>query len=183
MAKSYNFTAKRYNLISYNSITTNTAGNTSLKTLHGESISCQQKRKVKEVIRDFKEANLTFPVSEADFILREWNFTVDQEKKKKIIEAKKHGLPPPSPKKKNLTVEITSPSIIYAPLTIKTVTSQANAPIVTETAGLPLSNIELNTPVTNNIVNLSSTTSEVNTPAATEIAVETPGKKRKGKRE
>ncbi|CAB5198602.1 uncharacterized protein OCT59_019327 [Rhizophagus irregularis] len=81
------------------------------------------------------------------------------------------------------SVEITSPSIIYAPLTTKTVTSQANAPIVTETAGLPLSNIELNTPVTNNIVNLSSTTSEVNTPAATEIAVETPGKKRKGKRE
>ncbi|CAG8678913.1 3548_t:CDS:2 [Rhizophagus irregularis] len=73
------------------------------------------------------------------------------------------------------SVEITSPSIIYAPLTTKTVTSQANAPIVTETAGLPLSNIELNTPVTNNIVNLSSTTSEVNTPAATEIAVETPG--------
>ncbi|PKY56373.1 hypothetical protein RhiirA4_476628 [Rhizophagus irregularis] len=48
------------------------AGNTSFKILHGESISRQQKRKVKEVIRDFKEANLTFPVSEADFILREW---------------------------------------------------------------------------------------------------------------
>jgi hypothetical protein len=32
------------------------------------------------------------------------------------------------------------------------VTSQANAPIVTETAGLPISNIELNTSVTTNIV-------------------------------
>ncbi|CAB4471498.1 unnamed protein product [Rhizophagus irregularis] len=163
MAKSYNFTAKRYNLI------------TLLQLIRQATLVSR--------LYMFKEANLTFPVSEADFILREWNFTVDQEKKKKIIEAKKHGLPPPSPKKKNLTVEITSPSIIYAPLTTKTVTSQANAPIVTETAGLPLSNIELNTPVTNNIVNLSSTTSEVNTPAATEIAVETPGKKRKGKRE
>ncbi|CAB4411713.1 unnamed protein product [Rhizophagus irregularis] len=58
----------------------------------------------------------------------------------------------PPPRSIVLTVEITSPSIIYAPLTTKTVTSQANAPIVTETAGLPLSNIELNTSVTNNIV-------------------------------
>ncbi|RIB06186.1 hypothetical protein C2G38_2217752 [Gigaspora rosea] len=52
--------------------------------------------KAKEVIKEFNEANPTFPVSEADFILRDWlasycNSMVDQEKKKQIANAKAKG--------------------------------------------------------------------------------------------
>ncbi|CAG8739179.1 15267_t:CDS:2, partial [Rhizophagus irregularis] len=73
----------------------------------GEPMSHQQKGIVEEIIKDFKEANPTFPVSEANFIFREWlalycNSTVDQAKKKKIADAKEHGLPLPQPKKKNI---------------------------------------------------------------------------------
>nr|CAG8600212.1 263_t:CDS:2 [Entrophospora candida] len=73
----------------------------------GNPISRQPKGRAGEVIKDFKEANSTFPISEADFILHEWltsycNSTVDQAKKKKIAEAKEQGLPPPLPKKKNV---------------------------------------------------------------------------------
>ncbi|CAG8717602.1 3393_t:CDS:2, partial [Cetraspora pellucida] len=40
--------------------------------LRGEPLSRQPKGKAKEVIKEFNEANPTFPVSEADFILRDW---------------------------------------------------------------------------------------------------------------
>ncbi|RIB20720.1 hypothetical protein C2G38_2178539 [Gigaspora rosea] len=40
--------------------------------LCGEPLSRQTKGKAKEVIKEFNEANPTFPVSEADFILRNW---------------------------------------------------------------------------------------------------------------
>ncbi|GBC29116.2 Sel1 repeat protein [Rhizophagus irregularis DAOM 181602=DAOM 197198] len=171
----------------------------------GESVSRQQKGKVEEVIRDFKEANPTFPVSEADFILREWlalycNSMVDQAKKKKIAEAKKHGLPPPPPKRKNVqppkkhnsmdnnrttTTEssqdserVTPPSSTSSTDAPLAITPQVNAPTATETMVFTFSTNESNAPVVTNI----SSTSEVNIPATTEFAVETPGKKGRGKR-
>ncbi|PKB98239.1 hypothetical protein RhiirA5_384077 [Rhizophagus irregularis] len=174
----------------------------------GESVSRQQKGKVEEVIRDFKEANPTFPVSEADFILREWlalycNSMVDQAKKKKIAEAKKHGLPPPPLKRKNVqppkkhnsmdnnrttttessqdsesTSRVTPPSSTSSTDAPLAITPQVNAPTATETMVFTFSTNESNAPVVTNI----SSTSEVNIPATTEFAVETPGKKGRGKR-
>ncbi|CAB4381201.1 unnamed protein product [Rhizophagus irregularis] len=167
----------------------------------GESVSRQQKGKVEEVIRDFKEANPTFPVSEADFILREWlalycNSMVDQAKKKKIAEAKKHGLPPPPPKRKNFqppkkhnsmnnnrttttessqdsesTSRVTPPSSTSSTDAPLAITPQVNALTATETMVFTFSTNESNAPVVTNI----SSTSEVNIPATTEFAVETPG--------
>ncbi|UZO01697.1 uncharacterized protein OCT59_020208 [Rhizophagus irregularis] len=166
-----------------------------------ESVSRQQKGKVEEVIRDFKEANPTFPVSEADFILQEWlalycNSMVDQAKKKKIAEAKKHGLPPPPPKRKNVqppkkhnsmdnnrttttessqdsesTSRVTPPSSTSSTDALLAITPQVNAPTATETMVFTFSTNESNAPVVTNI----SSTSEVNIPATTEFAVETPG--------
>ncbi|GES98873.1 hypothetical protein GLOIN_2v1473564 [Rhizophagus clarus] len=82
-------------ITSFQSVDSNDLRNRAASRLsRGESISHQQKGKVEE----FKEANLAVPASEADFILREWlalycNGTA---------EAKKHGLPLPAPKKKNV---------------------------------------------------------------------------------
>ncbi|CAG8825709.1 29356_t:CDS:2 [Gigaspora margarita] len=74
--------------------------------LHSEPLSRQTKGKAKEVIKEFNEANPTFLVSETDFILRDWltsycNSMVDQEKKKKITNARAKGLALP-PVKKNV---------------------------------------------------------------------------------
>ncbi|CAG8736955.1 33878_t:CDS:10 [Gigaspora margarita] len=55
----------------------------------------QTKGKAKKVIKEFNEANPTFPVSEADFIF------FDQEKKKKIANARAKELALPLPKKNN----------------------------------------------------------------------------------
>ncbi|PKY57655.1 hypothetical protein RhiirA4_478856 [Rhizophagus irregularis] len=72
----------------------------------GEPMSHQQKGIVKEIIKDIIQRSKP-NISEANFIFREWlalycNSTVDQAKKKKIADAKKHGLPLPQPKKKNI---------------------------------------------------------------------------------
>ncbi|GBB90802.1 hypothetical protein RclHR1_01790009 [Rhizophagus clarus] len=141
----------------------------------GESISHQQKGKVEEVIKDFKEANLAVPASEADFILREWlalycNGTA---------EAKKHGLPLPAPKKKNVQPpkKNSSMSDKVSDSSLDFGSTSINAPITIETMGLPLSTTELNVPVTTKTADLSSFTSEVNnTLVAIEVA-ETSGKK------
>ncbi|CAB4416216.1 unnamed protein product [Rhizophagus irregularis] len=72
----------------------------------GEPMSHQQKGIVKEIIKDIIQRSKP-NISEANFIFREWlalycNSTVDQAKKKKIADAKEHGLPLPQPKKKNI---------------------------------------------------------------------------------
>ncbi|CAG8857329.1 27491_t:CDS:2, partial [Gigaspora margarita] len=44
--------------------------------------------KAEEVIKEFNKANSTFPVSEADFVLRDWLTSycnIDQEKKKRPL--------------------------------------------------------------------------------------------------
>ncbi|CAG8642424.1 45450_t:CDS:10 [Gigaspora margarita] len=50
-------------------------------------------RKTEEVIKEFNKVNSTFPVSEANFVLRDWltsycNSMVDQEKKKRLLKQK-----------------------------------------------------------------------------------------------
>ncbi|CAG8534960.1 41599_t:CDS:10 [Gigaspora margarita] len=73
--------------------------------------------KAKEVIKEFNEANPTFPVSEANFILHNWltsycNSMIDQEKKKKIANARAKGLALPPPKK-NVQPPIQRRNAIY----------------------------------------------------------------------
>ncbi|CAG8842566.1 18591_t:CDS:2, partial [Gigaspora margarita] len=72
--------------------------------LRGVSLTRQPKGKAEEVIKEFNKVNSTFLVTEADFVLRDWLTSycnIDQEKKKKTIEAraKEYAL---SPKKKNI---------------------------------------------------------------------------------
>ncbi|RIB18168.1 hypothetical protein C2G38_2185436 [Gigaspora rosea] len=62
--------------------------------LRDVSLSRQPKEKAKEIIKEFNEANLIFLVFEADFIFHEWLTSycnIDQEKKKKVTEAKANG--------------------------------------------------------------------------------------------
>ncbi|CAG8618116.1 7044_t:CDS:2 [Cetraspora pellucida] len=70
--------------------------------LRGISLSCQPKEKAEEIIKEFNEVNSTFPVSEANFVLHDWLTSYfDQEKKKRVTEAKMKGYAL-SPKKRNV---------------------------------------------------------------------------------
>ncbi|PKY57542.1 hypothetical protein RhiirA4_478684 [Rhizophagus irregularis] len=81
----------------------------------GEPISHQQKGIVEKIIKDFKEANPTFSVSEANFIFREWlalycnNTSICSITK---LFPKKKNIKPPNNKKRNMSDSITGTIIL-----------------------------------------------------------------------